>query len=83
MDRAAQMSEIDRNYDAFQRQLATYMKSHEHEYALMKNGQVVGFFPSAAKAAEEARRKFPDNIYSIQEVTSDPIDLGFFSHAGS
>jgi len=83
MDRTAQRAEVDRNYDAFSRQLATYLAQHRDDYALMRGGEVIGFFKTVREALTEAGRRFPDGIYSLQEVTDEPIDLGIFSHAGS
>ena len=83
MDREAQLAEIDRNYDAFQRNLKRYMPVHEGKYALMKGGDVIGFFDKVRDAAEQAKLRFDNDVYSIQQVVEDPVDLGFFSHAGS
>ncbi len=82
MDRDGQFAEIDRNYDAFRRGLATYLRDHSGEYALMKDGKVIDFFKKVEAAAERAAERFGGTPYSIQQVVEDPIDLGFFSHAG-
>jgi hypothetical protein len=83
MDRAAQMDQIDRNYDFFQRNLASYLVDHADEYALLRDERLIGFFKEVRDASDMGHRLFADGIYSIQEVTADPIDLGIFSHAGS
>ncbi len=83
MSHKAKLDEIDRNYDAFQRQLGRVLLAHDGEFALIKGGEIVGFYPRVRDASDEAGRRFADGIYSIQQVVEDPIDLGFFSHAGS
>ncbi len=83
MNRAARIAEIDSNYDAFQRVLVKHLKSHESEFALLRKGEIIAFFPTVSEAASEAAIRFQDQVYSIQQVVQDPIDLGFFTHAGS
>jgi len=83
MDHARQRSEVDRNYDQFMRMLAALLPEHRDQLALMRDGEVVGFFETPRGALEAAAQKFPDGIFSIQEVTDEPIDLGFWSHVAS
>lgn len=82
MDDRAQLLEVDRNYDFFQRNVSTFLVDHADEYALLRDAAVVGFFKSIRAAGDAADDLFADGIYSIQEVTIEPIDLGIFSHAG-
>jgi hypothetical protein len=49
----------------------------------MRDGEVVGFFDTPREALKAAAEKFSDGIFSIQEVTDEPIDLGFWSHVAS
>ena len=83
MDQARQKLEVDRNYDAFVRVLGTFLTDHRDQLALMRDGRVVGFYDTPREALEAASQKFPDGIFSIQEVTDEPIDLGFWSHVAS
>ena len=83
MDHARQRNEVDRNYDAFVRMLAGLLPEHRDQLALMREGSVVGFYGTPREALEAATEKFPDGIFSIQEVTDEPIDLGFWSHVAS
>jgi hypothetical protein len=74
-------TEIDGNFDAFQRQLRASLAIHPGEFALLRHGEIVDFFgdPGAALIAGNAR--FADRLFSIQEVSEEPVDLGVWSHA--
>jgi hypothetical protein len=80
MDRAMLKQEVDANYDAFQRMLGSILAEHRDQYALMRDRVIVGFFSRPGDAYRAGLEKFPDERFSIQEVTDEPIDLGFFSH---
>ncbi len=76
-------AEVDRNYDAFLRGLSTYLPAHAGQYALMHGANVVAFHVKPGDAYRDGMARYPDRVFSIQEVTDEPIDLGFFSHVGS
>lgn len=78
-----QAAEVDRNYDAFTRNLPGYLRDHRGHFALMKDTVVIAFFEKAGDAYQAGVERFADGIFSIQEVTDEPIDLGLFSHVGN
>ncbi len=80
MDVKRQKQEVDRNYDAFVRQLASILPKHRDQFALMRDGAIIDFFDRPGEANRAGVEMFKDQIYSIQEVTDEPIDLGFWSH---
>ncbi len=80
MDQQKQSLEVDQNFDFFQRHLAAFLPEHRDEYALIRSREIVGFYKKVGDAYREGLEKFSDRIFSIQEVTDEPIDLGFFSH---
>ena len=80
MTSAAQRQEIDANYDAFQRILASLLTDHRNRYALMRRREVISIVDTPGEAFDIGMDRYPDGIFSIQEVTDEPIDLGFFSH---
>ena len=82
MDAARQKHEVDHNYDAYMRMLADLLPEHRDQLALMRDGKVVGFFNTPRQLLEAAAERFPDGIFSVQEVTDEPIDLGFWSLVG-
>lgn len=73
--------EVDRNYDVFEQLLPGLLATRRGEVALMRGGQVLDFFGSEAVALREGRARYPDGLFSVQEITDRPADLGFFSHA--
>ena len=83
MDVARQKIEVDRNYDVFTRKLASLLPERRDQFALMRDGKIIDFFVKPGEANRAGVEQFPDGIFSIQEVTDEPIDLGFWSHVAS
>jgi hypothetical protein len=73
--------EIEQNFDFFQRSLGTFLPQHEGQYAVLRSRAVIGFFSKLSDAERYGDIEFEDGVYSIQYVTSAPVDLGFFSYA--
>lgn len=80
MDKRLQNQQVDQNYDAFMRVLGSIIDQHRDQLALMRDGKIVGYFDTPRDALKAADTLFPDKIFSIQDVTDEPIDLGFWSH---
>jgi hypothetical protein len=74
-------TELDRNYAAFQSRLPELLQSHAGQYAVLRHGEIIEFFDTLSDAARFCGREYSDGIFSIQEVTSSRVDLGFYSHA--
>ncbi len=75
-------TEVDRNYEAFVAQLPDIIRSHSGQCALLHSEQIVGYFESALEAVMEGYRRFGQGGYSVQEVTTESDNLGFYSYAG-
>jgi hypothetical protein len=71
--------EIDNNYDFFQRQLGKLLPRHRGEFALIRRCEIVEFFARPGDAYRDGLKRFPDHLFSIQEVRSEPIELGHMS----
>lgn len=80
-DRDTLNAEIAGNYKAFQNQLSRLLDEHEGKVCLMRHGQITGMFDTASEAYASGVERFPDGLFSIQEVMKTPIDLGSFSNA--
>jgi hypothetical protein len=77
------LAELRRNYDAFTRVLPTLLAEHEGEYALMRHGQVVAYFGTPGGALRSGRERYEDDLFSVQEVTTEKADFGWYSRAPS
>lgn len=73
--------EIDRNFDFFMRNVSDFIERHRGQFALLRHSSVVGFHNSVKEAEETGVDRFSDGIFSIQEVSDDPVDLGFYTYA--
>lgn len=73
-------SEIDRNFEAFERLLPALMQSDPGRYVVFRSAEIIGKFDTLADAKTAGDIAFPDGIYSIQKVENTAADLGFFSH---
>jgi hypothetical protein len=76
-----QREEVDRNYDVFMAMLDSILDEHRDQLALMRDARIVGYFDTPREALEAASQQFPDGVFSIQEVTDEPIFLGVWSDA--
>lgn len=73
--------EVDQNYEVFLAQVDSLLDRHSGQFVLMREGTMTDFFPTAVAALEAGRDRYSDGLFSIQEITTRPVDLGFFSHA--
>ena len=81
MDQALHRHQIDQSDDAFQRALASVIVLHRDQFVLMRDRSVNGFYANAGEAYRARPTQFDDGLFSVQEVTDQPIDLGFHSFA--
>jgi hypothetical protein len=81
MQQPQRNQEIERNYAAFQSAVAALAQEHEGKFALMRHGEVVDVYAELLDAVVAGHSAFSDGMFSIQEVTMKPLDLGFYSHA--
>ena len=77
----AAREQVDENYKAFIAMLPSILPMHQNKYALLKDGEAVGFYSTLEDAYMTANKFFADQPFSVQKVTDIPVDLGFFSHA--
>lgn len=77
----SQKSEVDQNFEAFKAILPEILDAHRGKFALMRDQKILDYFDTARDAFLAARGQSADNRFSIQEVTDEQLDLGYFSHA--
>lgn len=73
--------EIDRNLERFLIMLPGLVDAHEGQYALIRNGEIKGFFESALDAQIAGNQRYDDQIFSFQCVRETAEELGYFSYA--
>lgn len=73
--------QVQQNYESFHARLPQLVVAQRGKFALMHDGEIVEFFDTARDAYIAGQKIFPDGMFSVQEVTETPTDLGFFSHA--
>lgn len=72
---------ITENYAAFEAMLPLLLQKFGGKYALLRNGEVAGFFDAASAAQVVGKERFADGAFSVQKVEDKKIDLGFYSYA--
>ena len=83
MSNNSRQEEVDRNLDYFLSELPKLSPLHFGEFALLRHRTITDFFSTSADAVKAGKSLYPDGIFSVQQGTDVPIDLGFFSHAGN
>lgn len=73
--------EIDQNFDFFQRSLRNLLHEHRGEYALIRHKEIVDFYTGPGEAYRAGLVKFPDELFSVQEVEDRPAEFGLISLA--
>ena len=74
--------EVDRNFEAFVTQLPHILQDHHGQYALLHDRSIVTYCGNALAAMLEGLKRFGEGRFSVQEVTTDRDNLGFYSYAG-
>jgi hypothetical protein len=81
MPQAAQ-AQVDTNYDAFEALLPKILAAHAGQFALMSGGEIIDYFENSLTATLAGARRFGVGGFSVQEVTDQPENLGFYSYVG-
>lgn len=68
-------SEVDKNYQVFKERLPS-LSANIGKYVLMREGEIKGIYDTFMDAVQTANIFYEDGRFSIQRVTSIPVDLG-------
>jgi hypothetical protein len=79
-DRTKQ-EEVNRNFEFFKRELPQLMPKYAGKFALIRDCKVIAFYDTAQDANTAGAALHPDGLFSIQKVSEEVGDLGFYSHA--
>ena len=82
-DRELQQEEVDKNYEIFKKQYKNILNDyHGKRFILMSNGKVIAGFENWNDSIQSGRMLFKNKErFSIQEIESQPINLGYQSYA--
>jgi hypothetical protein len=81
ISRADKQRAIDENFVAFKAALPELLQTHPGEAALLRAKEIVGLYDTILDAQRAGIERFPDQMFSVQEITDEAIDLGIYSHA--
>ncbi len=73
-------AEVDLNFSKFKELLGS-LSASSGKFALMRRGEVIQVYDTFSDALNTATTFYVDGLYSIQKITSQPIDLGYRSRA--
>jgi hypothetical protein len=77
-----QSNEVDKNYDAFLAILPKIIHDHQGRFALLHDGELLDYFDSSIDAYLEGMKRIGVGKFSVQQVTTESDNLGFYSYAG-
>ena len=78
-ERHTKIQEIEDNFEYFKPVIPTLMKKHHGRYALLKNKEIIGLYDTVRDAQMTGEIFYKDGLFSVQNVETQPIDLGIFS----
>ncbi len=73
--------EIERNLEVFKARLPSLLESQKGRYALMRHGEIVGFYDTIRDAQVTGGKFYDDGLFSVQKVTREAANLGYYSYA--
>lgn len=76
-----QKAEVLGNYVVFKEQLPGLLRDHAGRYAVYRHCVLVDIFDNFREALAYCADAFSDRAFSIQEITAEAIDMGWFAHA--
>ena len=77
----AEQSEVLGNYRAFMAELPALLERAHGRYAVYRHRHLVEIFDKFPEALVYCGKAFSDRQFSIQEITAEPLDLGWFVNA--
>ena len=73
--------EINDNLAFFLREVPKLLPTYRDKFALLRHKKIIGYYETVVDAVSAASSLYPDEIFSIQQVTDTAADAGFYSHA--
>ena len=57
------------------------IEKYDGQFVLIRHKEIIGYFNSNINALLEGKRRYSDEIYSIQEITTIKPSLGILDYA--
>ncbi len=73
--------EVNANYEVFVAKLSELIEQHPGKFALLRHREIINIFESIEAAVRFAVAEYPDGLFSVQKITRETVDQGFFSNA--
>ncbi|MBC6413177.1 MAG: hypothetical protein GDA39_10060 [Hyphomonadaceae bacterium] len=73
--------ELKKKFDVIREKMAELLRVHRNEYALMRHGEIIEFYSSWQDAYKTGKKFYDDDLFSVQKISDQPVDLGVFSRA--
>jgi len=74
--RDSRQAEVVSNYQAFLADFPALAINNKGQYAVYRHQQFIKAFESFSSALSFATETYDDRLFSIQEVTGEPLSLG-------
>ena len=72
-------TEVDKNYQYFKSKLNEWIENYSGKFVVIRSQKEQMFLDTFDDARKYAIDKFKDGIFSIQEITTRNVDLGYIS----
>ena len=73
--------EVKDNFGFFQKNKETLLKEHFNKVVLIRHKQFIDYFDTEEDAIKAGRLKYKDDMFSIQKINEEHVDLGFMGYA--
>ena len=71
--------EVKKNYSYFKDNFTELHKKYKNKFLVLRNKEVRKYFETGEEAILWAMKEYPDEMFSIQKVSNEVVDLGSIS----
>ena len=73
--------EATRNFEVFLEKLPKLLETDRGKWTLLHQAELIAIFDTYEEAGQAAGELYPNDVYSMQEITDQIVDLGWYSRA--
>ena len=81
MDKVEIQKEVDENYKFFQASKDKISEENSDKFVLIRHKKFIDFYTTKEDAITAGKSQFSDDLFSVQKVEDDIIDLGLVGYA--